>query len=143
ALRGSAVVLVLYAGLLGLTYFGFSRLPTGYIPAQDQGNLRISVQLPDATSLEQTKEAVEKIQDICRAEPGVAHTIAVSGQSFVISAYGSNFGQMFVVLDDFDKRRDSKLYSDEIAARLRRKITKEVPEATVAIFGPPPVSGLG
>jgi multidrug efflux pump len=143
ALRLSVVVLVVYGGLLGLTYWGFTRLPSGYIPQQDKGYLLVSIQLPDATALERTQEVVTRISDICRDTPGVAHTIAVAGQSFVLSAYGSNFGQMFVILDEFDRRHDPRLHSEAIANVLRRRLRAEVTEADCAVFGPPPVQGLG
>jgi multidrug efflux pump len=118
-------------------------LPVGYIPPQDKGQLFISVQLPDAASLERTRQAVQKVDRICKDEPGVNSTISITGQSFVLGANGSNFGQMFLILDDFDERRDASLYSDRIAERLRAKLEKEVPEANCAVFGPAPVQGLG
>jgi multidrug efflux pump len=143
ALRGSAVVLVLYAGLVGLTWWTSSQLPTGYIPVQDMAKLYVAVQLPDASSLERTQKVIDRITDIVQKTPGVAHTISVSGQSFTLSANGSNFGNLFVTLDEFDKRRDPSMSSDAIAARLRMKLADEIPEATASVFGPPPVFGLG
>jgi multidrug efflux pump len=153
SLRGSGVVLALYGGLVLLTWWGFLHLPFGYIPAQDKGYLLLSVQLPDAASLERTRQVVDRITTLCAQEPGVGHSIAVAGQSFVLGAYGSNFGMMFLPLKSFDERRqpwvDPKtgkeydLYSDAIAARLRKRMSEEVPEAQLVIFGPPPVAGLG
>jgi len=143
ALRGCVLVLVLYGGLMLLTGYGFMRLPTGYIPVQDKGYLLVAVQLPDASSLERTQDVIDRIDRIARDTPGVAHTIYTAGQSFTLQAYGSNFGNFFIPLKDFDKRRDPKLYSDNIAADLKGRIAREVPEAQVAIFGPPPVNGLG
>ena len=142
-LRLSVVVLVLYVGLLGLTYWGFHQLPTGYIPSQDKGYLLISVQMPDATALDRTKEVVKRVDEICHEEPGVAHTITISGQSFVLNAFGPNFGMLFLPLKPFAERESPKMYSTAIADRLSKRIAKEIPEARVAIFGPPPVSGLG
>jgi multidrug efflux pump subunit AcrB len=149
SLRGSGAVLVLYGGLLLLTWWGLIRLPFGYIPAQDKGYLLLSIQLPDASSLERTREVTDRVNDICAAEPGVGHTIAIAGQSFVVGAFGSNFGQMFLPLKSFDERREIEeetgipMDSDAIAARLRKEMDAKVPDATVVIFGPPPVSGLG
>jgi multidrug efflux pump subunit AcrB len=64
ALRGSAVVLVVYGGLLGLTWWTSAQLPAGYIPNQDQGRFYVAVQLPDAASLERTQKVVNHIEDI-------------------------------------------------------------------------------
>src|SRR5262245_16109937 len=133
ALRGSAVVLVLYAGLVGLTWWTSRQLPTGYIPAQDIAKLYVAVQLPDASSLQRTEMVIDRIRDILEKTPGIAHTISVAGQSFTLQANGPNFGNFFVSLDDFDKRRDPSLSSDAIAARLRGKLIAEIPEATVSV----------
>jgi multidrug efflux pump len=143
ALRGSAVVLLVYGGLLVLTWWGFLHLPFGYIPKQDKGYLLLSIQLPDASSLERTQQVVDRVTEICRADPGVGHTIAIAGQSFVLGAYGSNFGQMFLPLKSFDERHKPELESEAVADRLFKKITDDIPEAQVVVFGPPPVSGLG
>jgi multidrug efflux pump len=142
-LRASVLVLLAYGGLVLVTYNRFQQLPLGYIPNQDQGKFYVSIQTPDATSLERTRAVVKQVDEIVRSTPGVAHTIAVAGQSFTLSAYGSNFGQFFVSLDDFHERTAPGLSSDAIIARLRERIEREVPEASVAVLGPPPVSGLG
>jgi multidrug efflux pump len=143
ALRGCVIVLLLYGGLLGLTYWEFGRLPAGYIPSQDKGYLLIPVQLPDSASLERTQEVVDHIEKICKETPGIAHTISSAGQSFTLGAFGSNFANFFVMLDEFDKRRGPGLYSDEIIAKLRQRIAAEIPEASVLVLGPPAVNGLG
>jgi multidrug efflux pump len=143
ALRGSVIVLLLYGGLLAATWWEFNRLPMGYIPAQDKGYLVVPVQLPDSASLERTREVVDRIEQIAHEIPGIAHTITSAGQSFTLGAFGSNFGNFFIMLDDFDKRHGPGLYSDEIAAKLRKRLADEVPEASVLVLGPPAVSGLG
>ncbi len=143
ALRGSAIVLVVYGGLLALTWWTANRLPTGYIPVMDQSKLYAAIQLPDSASLERTQAVVDRVTDICRHTRGVLHTLSVGGQSFTLGANGSNFGNLFITLDAFDKRHDPALYSDAIAAELRKSMAKEVPEANITILGPPAVSGLG
>jgi multidrug efflux pump len=143
ALRGSFIVLLLYGGLLYITYWEFGRLPTGYIPAQDKGYLLIPVQLPDSASLERTNEVVATIDRICKETPGVAHTISSSGMSFTLGAFGSNFANFFVMLDDFANRRTPDLYSDAIIAKLRKRFAAEVPDASILVLGPPAVNGLG
>jgi multidrug efflux pump subunit AcrB len=143
AIRVPALVLIVYAGLIALGSWEYRQLPTGFIPSQDKGYLIASIQLPDAASVERTKEAVDKIAQIALETPGVAHTNAVAGNSFVLSSYGSSFGSMFIILDDFPARMSPDLYADKIAARLRSECLKLVPEAQVNIFGAPAVSGLG
>ncbi len=142
-LRLSVIVLVVYGGLVGLTYFGFTHVPTGFIPSQDKGYLLINVQLPDSASLERTVAVMKRIDEIAGHTEGVEHRIGVPGQSFVLNAVSSNFGGMFVILKPFHDRHSPELYSDRIAARLRERFLREIQDAQVAVFGAPAVDGLG
>ncbi len=74
---------------------------------------------------------------------GVAHTLEIVGQSFVQNAVGSNLASIFVILDPFHDRTSPELYSDRIASAVRQAVGAEIIEARVAVFGPPPVDGLG
>jgi multidrug efflux pump subunit AcrB len=167
-LRVSVIVLVIYGGLLYLTYFSFTRVPIGFIPSQDKGYLLIDVRLPDSASLERTQAVMAQIDKIARGEgtaatghsedehgegehgaaatggiPGIAHTITISGQSIVQNAIGSNFGTVYVVLDEFHNRHGGEMGADAIASKLRAACYREVQEASVAVFGAPAVDGLG
>jgi multidrug efflux pump len=141
-LRLSVVVLVVYAGLLALTYWIFQKAPTGFIPQQDQGRLIVNVELPDSASLQRTQEAVSQIEQITRSTPGVAHTVTVSGLSFLLSANSSNFGSLFVILEPFDQRRSPELRDSAIMAKLRREWARQVKDARITVFGAPPIPGL-
>jgi multidrug efflux pump len=143
ALRGSAVVLVIYGGLLGLTGWTSMQLPVGYIPNQDQGRFYIAIQLPDAASVERSQQVVDRIIETVQPMPGIEHTTGIAGQSFTLNSNGSNFAQFFITFDSFDKRRDASLTSDAITASVRDKLEKEIPGAKMSILTPPAVSGLG
>jgi multidrug efflux pump len=144
SLRVSALVVLVYGGLLGLTWWGFTRTPTGFIPQQDKGYLLVNVQLPDAASVTRTRDVVQRIEKIALStKPGVKHTVAISGQSILLGANASNFGALYLMLDDFEQRTGRKLSSEAIAARLQERFDREVPNAVVNIFGAPPVEGLG
>jgi multidrug efflux pump len=99
--------------------------------------------LPDSAALQRTQDVVAQIERIARATPGVKHTVAVAGQSVLLSTNGSNLGTMFVTLDEFHNRRARPLHADAIAAKLRRQFFMEVRDAVVSVFGAPPVDGLG
>jgi multidrug efflux pump subunit AcrB len=142
-LRVSLVVLVIYGGLLGLTWWSFTHTPTGFIPQQDKGYLLVNVQLPDAASVTRTKDVVHHIEDIALKTRGIKHSVAISGQSILLGANASNFGALYLMLDDFDERTAPELSGDAIAAALQDRLENEVPEAIVNIFGAPPVEGLG
>ncbi|MBY0522526.1 MAG: efflux RND transporter permease subunit [Gemmataceae bacterium] len=139
----SPVVLLVYAGLLGLTWWGFQRTPTGFIPAQDKGYLLVNVQLPDAASVSRTTDVVRDVEAIALKTPGVKHTVAISGQSILLNANASNFGALYLMLDDFENRAKPGLSSEEIAASLEERLQRAVPRAVINIFGAPPVEGLG
>ncbi len=141
-LRGSAIVLAVYGGLLVLTYWVFGHAPTGFIPEQDQGRLIVNVELPDSASLQRTSEALAQIDQITRADPGVADTVTVAGMSFVLSANSSNFASLFVILKPFEQRRSPHLRDTAIMARLRRQWQRQVKDARVTVFGAPPIPGL-
>ena len=142
-LRGSLIVLLVYGGLLYITYDLFKKTPSGFIPSQDMGYLLANVQLPDSISLEKTKAVLDKCERIARSTPGIRYTQAVTGQSFLLSANGSNFGSMFCIFDPFEKRRDPKLSGESIIAKLRERFVRQVPEAVITVLPPPPVRGVG
>jgi multidrug efflux pump len=142
-LRLSAIVLVVYVGLIGLTGFGFMRVPSGFVPIQDKGYLVMNIQLPDSASLERTVAATTAAEQIALETPGVAHTVSIPGTSFVLNANGSNYSNVFVILKPFDQRREASLTGEAIAARLRARLGREVPEARILVFGAPAVRGLG
>jgi multidrug efflux pump len=141
-LRVSVITVVFYCGLLVLTYVFFKSTPKGFIPAQDMGYLLLNVQLPDSASKERTDQVMTAIQQIGLKVDGIRHVSGISGQSFVLSANGSNFGSVFVNLKPYAARRDPDLSSDAIANKLRAEFAK-IPEATIAVFPPPPVRGVG
>jgi multidrug efflux pump len=142
-LRVSVIVIVIYAGLLGLTWFSFTKTPTGFIPAQDKGYLLVNVQLPDAASVARTQNAVQQVEKIALETPGVRDTVAIAGQSILLNANAPNFGAIYLMLDDFDERVSRGQSADAIAAALEKRFREEVPRAIVNIFGAPPVEGLG
>jgi multidrug efflux pump subunit AcrB len=142
-LRMSIPVLLVYAGLLGLTYWQFNRYPTGFIPRQDKGYLILNVQLPDSAAVSRTQKLMARIEAAARDTPGVAHTVGVSGQSLILSANAPNLGSMYVMLKPFDDRHSSEQSADAIAAALKERCRKAVRGAVVTVFGAPPIDGLG
>jgi multidrug efflux pump len=143
ALSGVAVVILGYGALVVNTLYGYEQLPPGYIPNQDQGRFYIAVQLPDAASLQRTQRAMDRIQELVQKQEGVEHVTEIAGMSFTLNANGSNFGNFFVSFKPFDERRDPSLHATEMVKKVQGLLMKEVPEAQVALFTPPPVSGLG
>ncbi len=142
-LRVPLLVLLVYGGLLGLTWFGFQSLPTGFIPSQDKGYLVCSVQLPDATAAERTLKTLAKIERIALDTPGVRNVNSIAGNSFQLGARASNFCSMFIILAPFNERTTPETTASAIQESLLKQYGASIPEATVTISPPPAVSGLG
>ncbi len=142
-LRVCVLALLVYVGLLGVTGWLFSFYPVGFIPQQDQGWLLVNVQLPDSASVQRTRDIILRIDQIARATPGVASTVSVAGQSVLLTTNSSNFGSMFVVLDEFGKRKKPELHANAIMTRLRQACHEQIREARIDVFGAPPVPGIG
>ena len=135
--------MLVYGGLLFLTYREFNRAPTGFVPQQDKGYLLLNVQLPDSASVERTQKVMERIEAMARKTPGVAHTVGISGLSLILNAGAPNFGSMYILLKEFNDRRGANLTADDIAASLEDQCRSEVDGAIVTSFGAPPIDGLG
>ena len=142
-LRVSFVVLLVYGGLLVLTYREFQAAPTGFIPRQDKGYLLLNVRLPDSASVERTQNVMAHIEALARATPGVQHTVGISGQSLILNANAPNLGSMYVLLKEFAQRKGRGLTADAIAATLRDRCQRQVRGAVVSAFGALPIDGLG
>lgn len=142
-LRVAVVVLAIYGGLMFMTYKGFTTVPVGFIPEQDKGYLIVNAQLPDGASLERTEAVISELTHIASETPGVAHTIAVPGYSILNSTNIANLGGIFVILEPFEERKHEPALSAPLIATNLRNRCSEIQEAAIAIFGAPPVDGLG
>jgi gold/copper resistance efflux pump len=142
ALRGSAIALLVYAGLIGLTWLGFSEIPRGFVPMQDKYYLVGIAQLPPAASLERTEDVMRRVSELALAEPGVESVVAFPGISINGFANAPNAAVMFAMLDPFEARTSPELSAQAIAGRLMGKLAT-IQEGFVGIFPPPPVPGLG
>jgi multidrug efflux pump len=141
-LRFSAVVLVLYVGLVALGVLGFARTPTGFVPTQDKQYLVSFAQLPDAASLDRTEGVIRRMGDIALKDPGVESAVQFPGLSINGFTNSTNAGIVFVTLKPFEQRRADDLSAEAIAARLNGQFAG-IQDAYIAIFPPPPVNGLG
>ena len=141
-LRVSVAALVLYVGLVGLTVFGFSRVPQGFVPAQDKDYLVAFAQLPDAATLDRTDAVIRQMSKLALEHPGVANAVAFPGLSVNGFVNASNAGIVFVILKPSHDRQAPELAAASIVQDLNAKFGG-IEEAFVAIFPPPPVQGLG
>ncbi|WP_417692401.1 efflux RND transporter permease subunit [Pseudomonas sp.] len=141
-IRSSGIALLVYAGLMVLTFFGFSNTPTGFVPGQDKQYLVAFAQLPDAASLDRTEDVIKRMSDMALKQPGVESAVAFPGLSINGFTNSPNAGIVFVTLKPFDERKDPSMSAGAIAGALNGQYS-EIQEAYMAIFPPPPVQGLG
>ena len=137
--RRGVVMMAVYAGLIALTAWGFTRVPTGFIPPQDEGYFITAIQLPEGASLQRTTEVVRQAEDIILATPGIMHTATFAGFSGATRTNAANTGAIFSTMAPFDER---ELSGDEILADLRQRLFA-IQDAFVFTFPPPPVRGIG
>jgi hydrophobe/amphiphile efflux-1 (HAE1) family protein len=141
--RLSVVVIVVYFGLIGLTYLGFKTVPLGFIPQQDQGYLIAAVQLPDASSIDRTDAVLARLADIAAKTPGVHDEFSVTGFNLLTGTNQTNAGTMFLPLVPFDERAGKP---EESATALTGALMGKfsgVQEGFSLVLSPPPVRGIG
>ena len=140
--RAGGIALFIYGGLIALTYLGFARTPTGFIPPQDKQYLVSFAQLPDAATLDRTEAVIRRMDEIALKQPGVDHAVSFPGLSINGFTNSPNSGIVFVTLKPFEERKSKDLSAGAIAAALNQQYGG-IQEAFIAVFPPPPVMGLG
>jgi hydrophobic/amphiphilic exporter-1 (mainly G- bacteria), HAE1 family len=141
----SAVMVAVALVLIGIAFWGMTRVPTAFIPIEDQGYVMVNVQLPDGASLERTDRALEQVSRIAKATPGVDQVIAIGGISVLDNnATLPSSGLAYVILKDWSVREKSKgqdLLS--LFHSLDGALKAQVLEAATTIIPPPPIQGVG
>ena len=141
-LRAGGIVLLIYGGLIGLTYLGFARTPTGFVPSQDKQYLVAFAQLPPAATLDRTEEVIRRMGDLALKHPGVESAVAFPGLNINGFTNSPSSGIVFVTLKPFEERRQKSQSAPAIAQALNGEYGK-IQDAFIAVFPPPPVQGLG
>src|SRR5258705_2865464 len=140
--RATALILVVYVGLISLTGFQFARMSTGFIPEQDIGYLVTVIQLPPGSSLARTDAVVREVNDIILQTPGIEHTSPVTGFDVTTSTVSPNAATIFFSLPSlYGKHIPGVNAATMLAAVLQR--LAGVKYAFVLVVNPPPVQGLG
>ncbi len=140
--RFSGLMVFMALILVGIAGWGLMKIPTGFIPTEDQGYMMISAQLPDGASLERTERAMDKITEIAHGVPGVEHTIVIGGISPLDnSASLANTGIVYLMLKDWGERGPGEDMRS-IYQNLARKLA-DVQDAATLVLIPPPIQGLG
>jgi HAE1 family hydrophobic/amphiphilic exporter-1 len=142
AIRKGALVMVLLVVFgLGAFFFG-NRLPSSFMPDEDQGYLYVSMQLPIAASMERTSAAAKQVEAVLADLPGVQYTTTVVGFNLLSFAHTSYNSFFFVTLKPWGERKSRAEQYQEIKNRLNQELSR-LPEGTVFGFSPPAVPGVG
>jgi hydrophobe/amphiphile efflux-1 (HAE1) family protein len=141
-LRVSALMLVVYGVLIGLTYFQFARTPSGFIPPLDRGYFIAAITLPPGSSLERTDRVVRKAAEILLSRPGVANAVMFAGFDGATYTNAPNSGVIFVPLKPFREREKAGLSTAGVLNDLRGQM-QALREAFILVIPPPSVPGIG
>ncbi|MEZ5788392.1 MAG: multidrug efflux RND transporter permease subunit [Xanthobacteraceae bacterium] len=140
----SGLMVVIALIIAGVGIYGLARLPTAFIPNEDQGYALVGVQLPDGASLERTAETLDEVTRIVREVPGVDQVVAISGISVLDnSASLANAGVAYVILKDWSVREKAKGQDlRSILENMRRRLD-DLPDGNPYLLVPPPIQGIG
>ncbi|MFY9772555.1 MAG: efflux RND transporter permease subunit [Xanthobacteraceae bacterium] len=142
--RRSGAMVLLALLLVAIAFWGLARVPTAFLPDEDQGYLIVSAQLPDGAAKERTDAVMQQIAGIAKKVPGVDHVVTVSGISILDNfASLANAGVAFVVLNDWNDRLKQKGQDiGSITQSLNRSL-QAVTQAMAFALAPPPIQGIG
>ncbi len=118
------------------------KLPTAFLPEEDQGYLYVGLQLPNASSLQRTSEVMHKLEDVLGNTPGIKSYTSVIGFSLLSTVYNTYSGFVFVNFKPWSERTKPEESYEAIKAHLNRELSK-IPEARAFAFAPPSIPGIG
>ena len=128
--------------LIGVAGYGLSRVPTGFIPIEDQGYLLVAVQLPDGAALDRTQRVVDQVSDLAGKAPGVEQVIGIAGISALDSSSSlANAGVAYLILKEWSERGPGEDLRS-LFVGLNEKLSV-IPEARILVIPPPPIQGIG
>jgi HAE1 family hydrophobic/amphiphilic exporter-1 len=141
-IRKSALVFVLLVAFGAAGFMLGGKLPTSFVPDEDQGYLYLNIQLPNSASLQRTEEVTTKVENILAKEPGVEYTTSILGFSLLSYVRASYSGFAFISLKDWGTRKQRSDQMQAIKAHLNQELGK-LPEAVAFTFSPPAIPGVG
>jgi len=136
------LVLIVFVGIAIFTGWWYQKTPTGFLPTEDQGYVIIAVQLPDAASLDRTREVTERMSKIFASTPGVEHWFVLGGFSLLDGTNASNGATAFAAWSDWSKRTTLDLSQESLVARLQKEFA-QMQESFILVLVPPSIQGLG
>jgi hydrophobic/amphiphilic exporter-1 (mainly G- bacteria), HAE1 family len=142
-IRKMVISLAILAGFVVLSGILGKKLPSAFLPDEDQGYFFLNVQLPDASSLQRTDAVCVKLEKILGETKGVKYITTVAGYSLLAGASAPYTAFYFVALDPWDERKGADMTAKAIVRRLNGQLRSQILEASVVAFEPPAIQGLG
>ncbi|MEJ1172018.1 efflux RND transporter permease subunit [Variovorax sp. CCNWLW235] len=139
-LRRAARYLIIYAVIIGAVVFTYMRLPSSFLPQEDQGNIIVNVQLPPGATQERALSVMQQVEGFILKQPEVQSMVGVMGFSF--SGQGQNAGLAFVTLKDWEERKDPAHSASALAGRAFGALSG-IRDAFIYPLSPPPIPELG
>ena len=139
-LKRAGRYMVIYAAIIAVVGLVYTRLPTSFLPAEDQGTLLVNMQLPPGATIERTQAVMEQVEGFMLKQPEVQSMIGVLGFSF--AGQGQNAGLAFVTLKDWSERKEANQHADALARRAFGALSG-IRDAFVFPLSPPPIPELG
>ncbi len=139
-LKHTGRIVLFVALLLGVIVVSWRLVPKGFLPEEDQGYVMVAVETPEASSLQTTREAMDRVEAVASAHPEVRSASYAAGFNMLAGIASPSSGILFLSLTDYDKR---KLSAMELAQVLTDELYAAVPEANAFAFIPPSIPGLG
>ena len=139
-LKRAGRYLIIYAAIIGVVALVYTRLPSSFLPQEDQGNLIVNVQLPSGATQERTRSVIEQVEHFMLEQPEVQSMVGVLGFSF--SGQGQNSALAFVTLKDFEERKDAANSAQALAGRAFGGLSG-IRDAQIFPLSPPPIRELG
>jgi len=139
-LRRAARYLVIYVAIIGAVVFTYTRLPSSFLPQEDQGNIIVNVQLPPGATQERALSVMQQVEGFILKQPEVQSMVGVMGFSF--SGQGQNAGLAFVTLKDWEERKDPAHSASALAGRAFGALSG-IRDAFIYPLSPPPIPELG
>ncbi|MDR6658195.1 HAE1 family hydrophobic/amphiphilic exporter-1 [Tardiphaga robiniae] len=135
-----SVVLALI--LISIGGYGLSRIPTGFIPIEDQGYLLVAAQLPDGAALDRTQRVLDRVSELAAKTPAVEQVVTIAGISALDSSSSlANAGVAYLILKEWSERGPGQDLRS-LFVGLNESLSV-IPEARILVIPPPPIQGIG
>lgn len=140
-IRHGIIFLILFAGLMGITYQLFQKVPSSLVPMEDKGYLVSFINLPPASTLNRTEDVMAQVDDISLKNSNLDYSLVISGYDYISGARKTSSATDFLILKNWDERKDASQHSIELSKEYNGAFSK-IDDASIFTVNPPPIFGL-